>query len=240
MQAAGKFCVYLRVSTLRQGESGLGLDAQRRAVTEYLNGGAGTVVGEFEEVESGKRADRPELKRAIDLCHLTGAKLLIAKLDRLSRDAHFLLGLEKAGIEFVAADMPHATRMTVGIMALVAQEEREAISRRTKVALQSVKEKIARDGQHVSRAGRSITRLGNPNAPKVRVGSAAGVAAFQAKADAFAERVAPGIGSLLQTEGSLRRVAVRLNEMGVKTARDGVWTAKAVQRVLERTTRVAA
>ncbi|MDB5431420.1 MAG: putative recombinase [Caulobacter sp.] len=230
-----RYCVYKRVSTVRQGESGLGLEAQQRAVTEFLHSQAGTVVGEFEEVESGKEANRPQLLKAIEQCKLTGAKLLIAKLDRLSRSAHFLLGLEKAGIEFIACDMPHANRLTVGIMALVAQEEREAISRRTKAALGSVNATITREGHYVARSGRSITRLGNPNPPKMRLGSEAGVAAFQANADAFANRVAPSVRALLSAEGSMNKVAARLNEIGVKTARDGAWTAKAVQRVLDRT-----
>jgi Resolvase, N terminal domain len=105
----GKFVSYLRVSTKRQGESGLGLEAQRHAVESFLNGGAWTLVEEFVEVESGKADhNRPALHRALDACKVYAATLVIAKLDRLSRDAHFLLGLQKAGVEFVAADNPHA------------------------------------------------------------------------------------------------------------------------------------
>src|SRR5215471_18532908 len=137
--AEGKFVSYLRVSTARQGKSGLGIEAQRNAVEDYLNGGNWKVVKEFVEVESGKHADRPQLAAAFQLCRLIGAKLVIAKLDRLSRDAHFLLGLEKAGVDFVAADMPHANRLTVGIMAMVADEERRMISKRTKDALAAAK-----------------------------------------------------------------------------------------------------
>lgn len=106
--AEGAFVSYCRVSTARQGKSGLGLEAQRDAVSTYLNGGQWSLVSEFTEVESGKKSDRPELARALQACRVYGAKLVIAKLDRLSRDAHFLLGLEKAGVDFVAADMPHA------------------------------------------------------------------------------------------------------------------------------------
>jgi DNA invertase Pin-like site-specific DNA recombinase len=106
IMAEGKFVSYLRVSTARQGRSGLGLEAQRQAVTDWLDGGRWTLVKEFVEVESGKHADRPQLEKALQLCRLLGAKLIIAKLDRLSRDVHFLTGLEKAGIEFVCADMP--------------------------------------------------------------------------------------------------------------------------------------
>lgn len=125
--------------TDRQGKSDLGLEAQRAAVTDFLNGGRWKVLGEFVEVESGKNNDRPQLAAAITACRLYGAKLLIAKLDRPSRDALFLLGLEKAGIEFVCADMPSANRPTIGIMAMVAEEERRMISARTKAALQAAK-----------------------------------------------------------------------------------------------------
>ena len=113
--AKGRFCAYYRVSTARQGRSGLGLDGQRAAVISYLDGGRWTLVAEFTEVESGANNGRPELAKALAACRLKGATLVIAKLDRLSRDAHFLLGLEKAGVDFVAVDMPNANRMTVGI-----------------------------------------------------------------------------------------------------------------------------
>jgi DNA invertase Pin-like site-specific DNA recombinase len=131
----GKWISYLRVSTKRQGKSGLGLEAQRHAVDEFLNGGR-SLVKEFVEVESGKRADRPQLEASLKACRAYGAKLVIAKLDRLSRDAHFLLGIEKAGVDFVAADMPNANRLTVGIMAMLAEEERRMLSKRTKDAVE--------------------------------------------------------------------------------------------------------
>src|SRR6516225_2862500 len=132
--AEDKFVSYLRVSTARQGKSGLGIEAQRKAVEDYLNGGNWKLVKEFVEVESGKHADRPQLAKAFQACRVTGGKLVIAKLDRLSRDAHFLLGLEKAGVDFVAADMPQANRLTIGIMAVMAEDERRRISERTKAA----------------------------------------------------------------------------------------------------------
>lgn len=225
---------YLRVSTARQGVSGLGLDAQQRAVTDYLAGSAGKVVAEFQEIESGGRNDRPELAKAIAHCKLTGAKLLIATLSRLSRDAHFLLGLKNEGVDFVACDAPNANRMTVGIMALVAEDEREAVSRRTKAALASIKARIEADGSYVAKSGRILTRLGNPNPPTVKVGSARGVAAFKAKADAFATDRAPAVLALMAREGSLNRTAAALNQMGAKTARGGKWTPTAVHRVILR------
>ena len=146
--ASGKWVSYFRVLTDRQGKSGLGIEAQQAAVADFLNGGRWKVLGEFIEVESGKRDDRPELAKAIALCRVHGARLLIAKLDQLSRDAHFLLGLEKAGVEFTAADMPNANRLTVGIMAMVAEEERRMISARTKAALAAAKARGVKLGGH--------------------------------------------------------------------------------------------
>src|SRR3954447_16722721 len=160
--AKGAFVAYYRVSTERQGRPGLGLDAQRKAVEDFLNGGNWRLVAEFKEIESGKHSDRPALAKAFRACRLHGAKLVIAKLDRLSRDAHFLLGLEKAGVDFVAADMPTANRLTVGIMAMVADEERRLISKRTKGALAAAKKrgvKLGGDrGARLSRAARKDGR----------------------------------------------------------------------------------
>jgi DNA invertase Pin-like site-specific DNA recombinase len=135
MEHAGAFVSYLRVSTAKQGQSGLGLDAQRNAVTEFLNGGRWSLIAEYVEIESGANDERPKLAKALARCRLHNATLVIAKLDRLSRDAAFLLGLQKAGVRFVAADMPEANEMVVGIMAVVAQAERKMISARTKAAL---------------------------------------------------------------------------------------------------------
>ena len=138
----GKFVAYFRVSTDRQGKSGLGLDAQREAVMSYLNGGSWTLVSEFTEVESGKRSDnRPQLAAAIAACKRQKAKLVIAKLDRLSRNLAFIAALMESGVEFVAADMPHANRLTVHILAAVAEHERQMISERTRAALQAAKKR---------------------------------------------------------------------------------------------------
>ncbi len=141
--AEGKFVSYLRVSTAKQGTSGLGLEAQRAAVDSYLNGGRWSVIRELVEVESGKRADRPKLAEALALCRLHGAVLLVAKLDRLSRNAAFLFNLRDAGVKFIAADMPEANELTVGIMAVVAEGERKAISKRTTEALAAAKIRLA-------------------------------------------------------------------------------------------------
>ncbi len=133
--ANGKFVSYLRVSTARQDASGLGLEAQRTAVAGYLNGGDWTLIKEVVEVESGKRNDRPALASALQLCRKHKATLVIAKLDRLARNVAFISNLMEAGVEFVAVDMPQANRFMVHILAAVAEQEAEAISKRTKAAL---------------------------------------------------------------------------------------------------------
>ena len=137
--ANGKFISYLRVSTGRQSQSGLGLEAQREAVAQYLNGGDWDLIEEVIEVESGRKNQRPSLEKAIRLCNAVGATLIVAKFDRLSRDAHFLLGLQKSGVKFVAADNPDANELTIGILAIVAENEARAISQRTKAALDAAK-----------------------------------------------------------------------------------------------------
>src|SRR3954447_16143600 len=140
---------YYRVSTAAQGRSGLGLEAQRNAVARFCQGRSCEVLGEYLEVESGKRNDRPELAKALHHAKVTGATLVVAKMDRLSRNAAFLLTLRDSGAKLVAADNPDVNDMTVGILAVVAEEERKAISARTTEALQAAK-------------ARGV-RLGNPN-----------------------------------------------------------------------------
>ncbi|WP_189413656.1 recombinase family protein, partial [Neogemmobacter tilapiae] len=144
-----RLVAYERVSTARQGQSGLGLEAQRKVIEDHARQTGAILAGRFTEVESGRKADRPELGKALHLAKVTGATLVIAKLDRLSRNAAFLLALRDSGVRFLACDMPQANDLTVGIMALVAEAEREAISRRTKEALAAAR---ARG-----------TKLGNPN-----------------------------------------------------------------------------
>jgi DNA invertase Pin-like site-specific DNA recombinase len=222
--AEGEFVSYLRVSTAKQGQSGLGLEAQRKAVADYLNGGNWQLVKEVVEIESGKRSDRPKLEEALRLCRLHNATLVIAKLDRLSRDAHFLLGLEKAGVDFVAADMASANRLTVGIMAMVADEERRMISKRTKEALAAAKargKKLGGDRGNLSGGGMK--------------GHAASLATRQAKARSRASDLAPIVEELKASGAvSLRQIAAGLNARGIRTARGGEWSAMQVQRVMEQ------
>jgi DNA invertase Pin-like site-specific DNA recombinase len=245
--ADGKWISYLRVSTDRQGKSGLGLEAQRAAVADYLNGGNWKLVDEFVEVESGKRSDREKLAEALQACRVHGAKLVIAKLDRLSRDAHFLLGLDKAGVDFVAADMPNANRLTVGIMAMVAEEERRLISKRTKDALAAAKKRGQKLGgrryKFKRNAANEIVRDAKGNGiqtDKVANGSPdARVAATRARMERASQRaadLAPTIKAI-QAAGatSLRAIADSLNAKGIPTARGGSdWTATQVGRVLQR------
>lgn len=220
--AEGRFISYLRVSTAKQGASGLGLEAQRKAVADYLNGGRWTLISEVVEVESGKRNDRPKLAEALRLCRLHNATLVIAKLDRLSRDAAFLLNLQAAGVRFVAADMPEANEMVVGIMAVVAQAERKMISTRTKAALAAAK-------------ARGVKLGGDRGVTPPAGASARGGAATRAKAVTRAWDVAPIIEEV-QAAGavSLREIAAGLNARGIPTARGGEWSAVQVKRALER------
>src|ERR1700737_831783 len=212
----GKFVAYYRVSTDRQGKSGLGLEAQREAVMQYLNGGPWTLVGEFTEVESGKRADRPELEKALAACKKQKARLVIAKLDRLSRNLAFIAALMESGVEFVAVDNPHMNKLTIHILAAVAEHEREMISERTKAALQAAKAR-----------GKV---LGNPNMPEI---SKRGTVAVIANARRFAANVRPIIKEIMRAGAtSHNAIAAKLNERNVRTARGGVWTHVQVGAIL--------
>jgi DNA invertase Pin-like site-specific DNA recombinase len=221
----GSIVTYLRVSTARQGKSGLGLEAQQKAVADYLNTGQWNLLEEFVEVESGKNSKRPKLLEAIELCKASGAKLLVAKLDRLARDAAFLMNLKDAGIDFVCADMPEANRLTIGIMALVAEQEREAISKRTKEALAAAKARgvqlgAYRDGVYVGGKGNADTARNASEARKVK---------FHANAVdklPLLKRYDPD-GSM-----SLRAIADIFNRYGVKTVSGrGHWSANSVRRL---------
>jgi DNA invertase Pin-like site-specific DNA recombinase len=220
-----RFVAYERVSTARQGASGLGLEAQRQAIDGFAASKGAEVLARFTEVESGKNPNRPELTAAIRLARLTGATLIIAKLDRLSRNAAFLLTLRDSGVRFLAVDMPEANDLTVGIMALVAQAEREAISRRTKEALA------------VARA--SGVRLGNPNgAAALRRAGKGAVAlrvAVSANADAHAQDLAQVVADIRAAGAtSLRGMAAELNARGMMTRRGGCWQVSNVRNLLRR------
>lgn len=220
-----KTVAYYRVSTAAQGRSGLGLEAQREAVRRFCERKDCELLGEYVEIESGTRNDRPELTKALHHAKVTDATVVIAKLDRLSRNAAFLLQLQDSGVEFIATDMPEACRLTVGILALVAQQEREAISARTKAALQAAK-------------ARGV-RLGNPNGAaalkRAARGNQAALATIRGRADRHASEIAPIIADL-RTEGrqSLREIASALNERHIRTPRGGKWHAMSVRNLLAR------
>lgn len=213
---------YYRVSTAKQGRSGLGLDAQRAAIDAYCSSHSCEPLAEYTEVESGKRDDRPELIKALHHAKVTGATLVIAKLDRLSRNMAFLATLQDAGTKFIAADMPEANELTIHIMAAMAQAERKAISKRTKEALAAAKAR----GQ----------RLGNPMGAKAfgpYMGNKPAVDAIKAKAKTFATDIQPIIEAV-RGEGhtSLRAIAAELNKREIITARGGKWGPQSVSDVI--------
>jgi len=154
-----KYCIYLRVSTQEQGRSGLGLEAQEQMVKRITDNG--TVVASFTEIESGKKANRPKLLEAIALCKANNATLIVAKLDRLSRNVHFISTLMESKVKFICSDMPECDSFTINLFAAMAQREREMISERTSKALQVIKARIATDGEYTTKAGRVISTLGN-------------------------------------------------------------------------------
>jgi DNA invertase Pin-like site-specific DNA recombinase len=242
-----KYVAYLRVSTDKQGRSGLGLEAQREAVQRFVRDRGGTIIApEFLEIESGKHSNRPKLHAALKRCRLTGATLVVAKLDRLSRNVAFLMTLRDSGVDFIAADLPQANTMTITVMAAVAQQEREAISERTKAALAAAP---ARWAQQAKETGKPVTkRLGGlrEKAPDIAQYQARAIEAKRMKANAVAEELRETIEAM-QAEGlSLNAMAARLTEQGVITSgarknrkgklreTQGAWTATAVRRVVAR------
>jgi DNA invertase Pin-like site-specific DNA recombinase len=223
---SGKFVSYLRVSTARQGISGLGLEAQREAVASYLNGGRWTLVQEVVEVESGKRNDRPAIAEALRLCRLHRATLIIAKLDRLARNVHFISSLMESGVEFVAVDFPQANRLTVHILAAVAEHEASMISARTKAALAAAKARGVRLG---GQRGSSDRMKG-----MARKGNAASAAVRQAARAKRNEDLLPVIEDIQATgPATPQQIADGLNERGITAARGGTWTVVQVRRILK-------
>ena len=218
---ARHFVTYHRVSTQRQGKSGLGLDAQRAAVRSYLDSNNGLELASFTEVESGKVNERPQLAAALRRCRQTRATLLVAKLDRLSRNAAFLLSLRDAGVRFVAADMPDMNETVVGVMAVIAQHERQAISDRTKAALAAAKRRGVKLGNPDLKAGTKATAARSPHRPLQLVATSRA----EELRDVVTEARAQGCVSL-------RQLAEHLNGLGVQTPRGGSWAAASVSRLL--------
>jgi len=217
---------YYRVSSKRQGRSGLGLEAQEAAVDDYARRHGTKVLCAFTEIESGKRADRPELAKAISRAKRANAILCIAKLDRLARNVHFVSGLMESNVEFVACDNPHANKLTLHILSAIAEHESEQISRRTKDALAAAKRRGAKLGAANPRS-RNLTddarRKGN-----------------QAAAQAVRERADEGCEALREVLAPLRpvlsfqQIAQVLNLRGERTRRDKPWSDVAVMRACKR------
>jgi DNA invertase Pin-like site-specific DNA recombinase len=211
---------YYRVSTQKQGRSGLGLEAQIAAVRGFLDSRGWNISGEFTEVESGGKNDRAQLQAALKMCRLTNAVLVIAKLDRLSRDAEFLLSLQRGGVRFVCADMPEANELTIHILAVMAQHERKLISQRTKSALAAAK-------------ARGV-KIGNPRLDEFRNSDTTNANTVRIeKAQAFASDLKEIIEDI-QKAGvtTLSGIAKELNARGFRTRRGGDWQAVQVQRVM--------
>jgi DNA invertase Pin-like site-specific DNA recombinase len=199
------------------------MEAQQAAVRQFVTGRGGKIIApEFVEVETGSRNDRPELDKALKRCRLTGATLVVAKLDRLSRNAAFLMTLRDSGVDFVAADLPEANTMTVGVMAVVAQHEREAISHRTKAALAAARVR-----------GKALGGF-RERAPNVATYQHLGVEVVRQNASLAAEERREAIEALQRESLSLNAMAARLNADSVRTSRGGKWTATAVKRTIAR------
>ncbi len=221
------FVAYARVSTARQGRSGLGLEAQEAAIRAFLRPGDRLLAPLYVEVESGKRSDRPKLTDALAHCRRTGATLLIAKLDRLARDVHFISGLMKEGVPFIAADFPDSDPFMLHIRASVAEDEARRISQRTKAALAAAK------ARGVKLGGDRGYRPASP--PDAHKGAAAAAEARSMEAAKAALRALPAIDRARAAGAtSLNAIAAALNAQAVPATGGGVWTATAVRRVLAR------
>jgi DNA invertase Pin-like site-specific DNA recombinase len=216
------FITYLRVSTDRQGKSGLGLEAQRAAVVDHV-AGKGWIAAEFVEIESGKKNDRPQLARAMAEAKRVGAVLLIAKLDRLARNVAFIANLLESGVEIAAADMPEANRFLLHVMAAVAEHEAQAISDRTRAALAAAKARGVALGWSMP-----------ARADEQRQASRKGASRNARIADQHAANVLPVIRQIAAGGASLRQIANELNARGAKTARGGLWYAATVRNLMAR------
>jgi DNA invertase Pin-like site-specific DNA recombinase len=221
-----KYVAYYRVCTKRQGRSGLGLEAQRTMVTEHVSKAGGRIVAEFVEVESGKRSDRPQLAKALAACRIHNATLIVAKLDRLARNVAFVSNLMESNVQFVITDFPEANRLTIHILAAVAEYEARLISERTKRALAEAKRKGVRIGGDPANIIMKIQRKGS------RIGNAV----RSARAQQRCADILPVITDIKASGAtSLRQIAAELNVREVPTARLGTWSATQVWHVLRRT-----
>ncbi len=212
MDNPSKLVSYIRVSTQRQGDSGLGLDAQRSCVQQYADSTSSTIIAEYVEVESGKRTNRAQLAAAIEFCRKNDATLIIAKLDRLARNVHFVSGLLESGVRFHAADMPNADRFMLHVYAAMAEEEGRRISERTKAALTAARAR----GVILGATGQALADR------------------HRASADAFAHSMSSMLQSYRNAGLSVRKTADRLNTNNIPSFSGGRWHPTTVQRLLRR------
>lgn len=231
-----KYVAYYRVSTMKQGKSSLGLDAQKRMVTNYITPDD-DIINQYTEIESGTvKKHRPVLQKAIDKCRSTGAILLIAKVDRLSRSVFFISSLSQSGVDFRCCDMPDANKFTIHIMAAMAENEAEAISSRTKSGLQSIKNKIEEYGFYVTKAGDTIKRLGNPD-PGLSLVKAREASSRSLRLKSMSNRnknVARPYAKELRRNGMYYKdIASRLNLEGYITSQGGKYYPQSVKRLIE-------
>lgn len=227
METSPRFVAYTRVSTEGQRASGLGLEAQREMIRRHLEAVQGVLVGEYQEAESGRKVDRPALAEALATCKATGATLLIAKLDRLARNVHFISGLMESGVPFLACDMPTRDRFTLHIFAAVGEQEARRISENTKAAL------AARRARGLPLGGAAHrTKWTERKADAWRRNSALGGEMIQRKSIEFAEGLRPTVAPMVQQGMSLLAIASKLNAMGMGTPKGCLWNPGSVRRML--------
>lgn len=231
MNKSAKAVAYYRVSTKRQGESGLGLEGQQAAVAQYLSGNSIALVGEYREVESGKNNDRAELARAISHAKRSGAVLVVAKLDRLARNVAFTSKLMEAGVEFIACDNQNANRFTIHILAAVAEDEARRISDRTKAALAVLKNKGVKLGS--AREGH-FDGMEERRAEWLQKASKAAGTVHKKNADAAYEDIIENMKAMRAEGLSLQAIADQLTEQGHSTRTGKNWNKMQVRNVLLR------
>lgn len=231
MPVTFKVIAYFRVSTKKQGKSGLGLEGQQAAVAEFVRQHGGKQIAEYVEVETGKSKNRPELLKAIAHAKRSKARLVVAKLDRMARNVAFTSALMESGIDFVACDNPHANKFTIHILAAVAEHEAEQISERTKAALAAAKRRGVKLGSH--RPGHWKGREDRRLAGLAKAREAAAQLHRQAATESYADLV-PIIQEMQEQGQSLQAIADELNEQGHTTRRGKSWNRMQVSRVLKR------